>query len=122
MVLPADMTVRQWVAHSGLDVRHVTSGTSAHKPPRISKRGNAHLRRTLYMPALVAARHEPHIRPFYEQLVAAGKKPLQALVAMMRKLLHAIYGMLRTNTDFDGSKFRRLPHTAAAPAAQGGLP
>ena len=61
-------------------------------------------------------------RTFYEQLVAAGKKPLQALVAVMRKLLHAIYGMLRTNTDFDGSKFRRLPHTAAAPAAQGGLP
>ena len=36
----------------------------------------------------------------------------QALVAVMRKLLHAIYGMLRTNTDFDGSKFRKLPQAA----------
>ena len=112
LVLPADMTARQWVAHSGLDVRHVTSGTSVHKRPRISKRGNAHLRRVLYMPALVAVRYEPHVRAFYEQLLAAGKLPLQALVAVMRKLLHAIYGMLKTNTDFDGAKFRRLPEAA----------
>jgi len=112
LVLPADMTARQWVAHSGLDVRHVTSGTSVHKAPRISKQGNAHLRRILYMPALVASQREPHVRAFYEQLLAAGKKPLQALVAVMRKLLHAIWGMLKTNTDFDGAKFRKLPEAA----------
>ena len=112
LVLPADMTARQWVAHSGLDVRHVDSGRSVHKVPRISKQGNAHLRRILYMPALTAARREPHVRAFYEQLVAAGKKPMQALVAVMRKLLHAIWGMLKTNTAFDGSKFRKLPEAA----------
>jgi hypothetical protein len=33
-------------------------------------------------------------------------------VAVMRKLLHAIYGMLKTNTPFDGSKFRKLPQVA----------
>jgi len=32
----------------------------------------------------------------------------------MRKLLHSIYGMLKTNTDFDGAKFRALPQTASA--------
>lgn len=114
LILPAEMTVRQWVAHSGLDVRHVSSGTSVAKPPRISKRGNAHLRRVLYMPALVAVQHEPHVRAFYEQLLAAGKAPLQALVAVMRKLLHAIYGMLKTNTDFDGARFRRLQSAITA--------
>ncbi|MFQ5744948.1 MAG: transposase [Acidobacteriota bacterium] len=36
-VLPADMSVRQWVAHAGLDPRHFDSGTSVHKPTRISK-------------------------------------------------------------------------------------
>jgi len=112
LVLPTDMTARQWVAHSGLDVRYVTSGTSVHKRPRISKQGNAHLRRILYMPALVAIRHEPHVRTFYDQLVAAGKKPIQAVVAVMRKLLHAIWGMLKTDTDFDGSKFRKLAEAA----------
>jgi transposase len=112
LVLPADMTARQWVAHSGLDVRQVTSGTSVHKTPRISKQGNAHVRRALYMPALVATQHEPHVRAFYDQLLARGKTTLQALVAVMRKLLHAIYGMLKTDTDFDGAKFRRLPQAA----------
>lgn len=116
LVLPTDMSVRQWVAYSGLDVRHVESGTAVHQRPRISKRGSAALRRSLYMPALVASRHDPHVRTFYEQLLARGKQKLQALVAVMRKLLHAIYGMLKTNTDFDGAKFRKLPPATVAPA------
>ena len=48
-VLPADMTTRQWVAHAGLDPRQFQSGTSIHKPARISKTGNAHIRRSLFM-------------------------------------------------------------------------
>ncbi|MBN2564675.1 MAG: IS110 family transposase [Candidatus Eisenbacteria bacterium] len=104
-VLPPDMDARQWVAHAGLDPRHYESGTSVHKPARISKTGNRRLRAALFMPAMVAVRHEPHVRAFYEKLVARGKKPLQALVAVMRKLLHAIYGMFSKNEDFDGEKF-----------------
>jgi transposase len=104
-VLPPDMTARQWVAHAGLDPRQVESGTSLHKPTRISKTGNRHLRAALYMPAMVSTRHEPNIRGFYERRIAAGLKPIQALVAVERKLLHAIHGMWSNNTDFDGSKF-----------------
>ena len=55
--------------------------------------------------SLVAIRHEPNVRAFYEKLLARGKKPLQAIVAVMRKLLHAIYGMLRHDRDFEGEKF-----------------
>lgn len=108
MILPSDMSARQWVAHAGLDPRAFDSGTSIHKPARISRRGNSHLRAALYMPALVAAHHEPHIKAFYEKLLAKGKKKMQALVAIMRKLLHAIHGMLRTDTDFLGEKFFAL--------------
>jgi len=107
-VLPEEMTVRQWVAHAGLDPRHVESGTSTSKPPRISKVGNAHIRAALYMPALVAIQHEPHVTAFYEALLARGKKPLQAIVAVMRKLLHSIYGMFEHDTDFDGRKFYEI--------------
>lgn len=57
------------------------------------------------MPALVAVRHQPEVKAFFEQLIARRKQPLQAYVAVMRKLLHAIYGMLKTNTDFRGPKF-----------------
>ena len=104
-VLPADMTARQWVAHAGLDPRALESGTSLSKPARISKKGNRHLRAALYMPALVAAREEPHVRGFYQHRIARGLKPLQALVAIERKLLHAIHGMWSSDTNFDGSKF-----------------
>jgi transposase len=109
LVLPETMTVRQWVAHAGLDPRAHQSGTSVDKPARISKVGNAHIRRALYMPALVAVQHNRHVRAFFEKLVARGKTPLQAYVAVMRKLLHAIYGMFTTRTTFVATKF----HAAA---------
>jgi transposase len=104
-VLPADMTPRQWVAHAGLDPRALESGTSLHKPARISKKGNSHLRAALYMPAMVAAREEPSGRRFYQKRLTGGLKPIQALVAVERKLLHSIHGMWSSNRDFDGEKF-----------------
>jgi hypothetical protein len=72
------------VAHSGLDPRHHRSGTSVEWTPRLSQLGNRRLRRALYMPALVAVRHDPHLRGFYQRLCANGKAHLQALVAVMR--------------------------------------
>lgn len=112
-VLPPDMQAKQWVAHAGLDPRTYESGTSIQKPRRISKVGNRYLRQALYMPALVAIRHDEHIRAFYERLVARGKKPKQAIVAVMRKLLLAIHGMQQTGTHFDSAKFcGRISHVA----------
>ena len=116
LALPKDMTVREWVAHAGLDPRDFTSGTSVHRPVRISKVGNVNLRRALYMPALVAVSHEPHIKAFYEKRLSGGLDPLPALVAVMRKLLHSIHGMLRHDADFDGQKFFAIPSTPSAPA------
>ena len=108
LVLPDDLAAPQWVAHAGLDPRPYESGTSINRPRRISKVGNRHLRAALYMPALVAIQHEPNVKAFYGKLVAAGKKPMQAVVAVMRKLLHAIWGMLKHDQDFDGEKFFRM--------------
>ena len=110
------MEVRQWVAYAGLDPREYTSGTSVHKKVRISKAGNKHLRRALYMPALVAVQHQPQVRAFYEHLLARGKTKMQALVATMRKLLHAIYGMFKHDQLFDGQKVYNLTSPALAPA------
>ncbi len=113
LVLPDDLAAPQWVAHAGLDPRPYESGTSVHRPRRISKVGNRHLRAALYMPALVAIQHDPNVKAFYNKLVTAGKKPMQAVVAVMRKLLHAIWGMLKHDQDFDGNKFFRLPEKIA---------
>ncbi len=114
-VLSPELDVRQWVAQAGLDPREHTSGSSVRKPARISKTGNRHLRRALYMPALVAIRHEPHLRAFYLHLLARGKAKMQALVAVMRKLLHAIYGMFKHRQTFDGSKLFALPAPEISP-------
>jgi len=113
LALPAGMTARQWVAHAGLDPRACESGTSVAKRPRLSKLGNVHIRRILFMPALVAVRQNPHVRAFFDKLIARQKKPLQAYVAVMRKLLHAIYGMFHSGTDFCAEKF----HAAACGGA-----
>lgn len=109
LIMPPDLRPEQWVAQAGLDPRTKESGTSIDKPRFISRMGNKHLRYALYMPALVAVRHSPHIRAFYEKLVAVGKKKKQALVAVMRKLLRSIWGMIHYDQDFVGSKFYQIP-------------
>ena len=104
VLLAPDLKARQWVARSGLDPVHQDSGTSVHKPAHISRAGSRHLRRALYMPALAAVRCDPHLKAFYEVLLARHKSKLQALMAVARKMLHAIYGIFKTRTPYDGSR------------------
>jgi transposase len=63
--------------------------------------GRFEIRRVLYMAALVAAKHNPPIKAFYQRLLAAGKLPKVALVACMRKLLTTLNAMVKTNTPWD---------------------
>jgi len=59
--LPPDLSHREWVKFAGLDPRVFDSGKSVHKKTRISKAGNRHIRTALYMPALSAKQHDPHV-------------------------------------------------------------
>jgi transposase len=103
-VLPATLDARQWVAYGGLDPKHHRSGSSVEWAPRLRKLGNRRLRRALYMPALVAIQHDPHLRGFYQRLCGNGKAPLQAIAAVMRKLLHAFHAMFRLDQPYDGAR------------------
>jgi transposase len=109
LILPKGLRAPQWVKYAGLDPKHFRSGSSVDKKPRISKAGNAHLRAALYMPALSAKNHDPHVKAFAEHLIARGKTPMQAVCAVMRKLLHAIHGMLAANKPFDNTRFFAIP-------------
>ncbi len=102
--LPADMDARQWVAHAGLDPKHHRSGTSVQQKPRISKSGNRFLRHALFMPAMTARRYDPALKAFADHLIRRGKTPLQALIAVMRKLLVALHAMFRKNQPFLSEK------------------
>ena len=55
--------------------------------------GAAHLRAKLWMPVLTAVRKNPWLRSYYEALIARGNLPKVALMAAMRKLLHAVYSV-----------------------------
>ncbi len=114
LMLPKDMTIKQWVAFAGLNPRHFQSGSSVSRKPRISKSGNRYLRMALYMPALTATKCDPHVRGYYQHLIEDnGLKKMQALCAVMRKLLHAIYGMSHSETMYDSKRFYRQPANIA---------
>lgn len=66
--------------------------------------GRAPVRQMLYMATLVAVRHNPVIRVFYERLLAKGKATKVALVACMHKLLTILNAMLKNGTDWQPSK------------------
>ena len=112
--LPEDMTPKQWVAHAGLDPRPCESGSSLRSPRRISKQGNVRIRRALFMPALVAIQRDANVSAYYEKLLKKGKAKLQAITAVMRKLLHALWGMLHHRQDWEGEKFFRLDQSKTA--------
>ena len=109
LLLPPGLSHREWVKFAGLDPKSFDSGKSVHKKTRLSKAGNRHIRSALYMPALSAKTHDPHVGAYFQHLVDNGKKPLQAVCAVMRKLLHAIHGMLKYDKPFDNTRFYSIP-------------
>lgn len=108
LVLPKELKAKQWVAHAGLDPRPRQSGRSD-APRHISRTGNRHLRLALFMPALVAIQRCPQIKAAYEALLQRGKKKKVAIVAIMRRMLHALWGMLHHQQDFNPQLFHASP-------------
>jgi transposase len=96
-------SARSVAAFAGLVPRHHTSGSSVHRKPRLSKVGNARLRRALYFPALSAMRHNAAVRVFAERLLGRGKEKMSVVGASMRKLLQICYGVLKSGQPFDAS-------------------
>ena len=92
---------RQAAAFGGLDPRQHESGSSVKAKPRLSKVGHAFLRKALYMPAMVTLYKTAWGKRFRERLAAAGKPPMLIIGAMMRKLIHVAYGVLKSGQPFD---------------------
>lgn len=94
-------SARQMAAFAGLVPRLYLSGSSVRGKTRLSKTGSSRIRKALYMPALVAKKHNPLIAAFCERLQLAGKSPMAIIGAAMRKLIHIIYGVLKSGKPFD---------------------
>jgi len=113
-VLAMDMSAKQWVAHAGLYPKLFESGSSVKKRTSIGKIGNRYIREALYMGALSATRYDPNIRAFYLHMIEDnGLTKLQAVCAVMRKMLLAMHGMLKENKPFNGERFYRLEEVIA---------
>jgi transposase len=92
---------KQLAAFLGLNPRQKQSGTSVNGRSRLSKVGDAKLRKAFYMPAIVAKNHNPALKVFAENLKGLGKNKMVIIGAIMRKLVHIIYGVLRSGMPFD---------------------
>ncbi|SPM45831.1 IS110 family transposase [Orientia tsutsugamushi] len=94
-------SAKQVVAFVGLNPKHRQSGSSVRGASRISRTGNSDLRKSFYMPAMSALRHNCIIKQFSQRLSDTGKPKMLILIAAMRKLLHIIYGVLKHNSPFN---------------------
>jgi transposase len=92
--------VGEVVAFVGLNPRQHQSGKKQ-TTHGISRMGRAALRATLYMPAIVAKRCNPRLQTWAAQLSQRGLTGKQVIVALMRKLIHLAYGILKSGRAFD---------------------
>ena len=94
---------RPAAAFAGLDPRQHESGRSVRGKPRLAKVGHAGLRKALYMPAMVTLHKTAWGRAFRERLAAVGKPPMVIIGARMRKLVHVVFGVLKSGQPFNSS-------------------
>jgi transposase len=94
-------SAEQLAAYLGLVPVQWESGTSVRGRPRLSKAGPAHLRKLLYMPAVVARQHNPHLKAFGDRLLAKGKTKMAVIGACMRKLAHLCFGVVQTGRPYN---------------------
>ncbi len=94
-------SARELAAYAGLVPEIRESGSSVRGKGRLSKRGNHRLRRALWWPAIVAMRHNPLLEHFAQRLREAGKPSKLIIAAVMRKLLHIAFGVLKHQRPFD---------------------
>jgi transposase len=91
-------------ADVGLTPSHFESGPSVRRRARMSKVGKVGLRAALYWPAITAMQRCPGCRAYAERLAARGKAKKVVIGAVMRKLVHIIYGVLKHRTPYDPAK------------------
>jgi transposase len=94
-------SAKSFAAFLGVTPKQRSSGTSLRGRTMISRTGSTSMRAALYMPSLVASRHNPILQRFSKRLLDAGMAKKAVIGAVMHKLTHLIYGVIRTGKPFD---------------------
>lgn len=99
----------QAAAYVGVVPVQYQSGSSVKRRSRMSKAGSSKVRAGLYMAAVVAIRHNPHISAMYQRLCENGKSKMAAIGAAMRKLIHLCYGVLKHQMPYQADYLTAKP-------------
>ena len=91
----------QLSSYAGLDVKEKQSGTSVKGKPRISKKGNRNLRKSMHLPSLTAVKWDENFKNIYARLISKNGIKMKALVAVQRKILEFIYILFKNETVYD---------------------
>ena len=75
----------------------------------LSKIGSSSLRKALYFPAIAAKNHNPLLQSFAKKLEKKGKHTMVIIGAIMRKLLHICFGVLKYKTNFNPEILKNNP-------------
>ena len=94
-------TAKHFLAHFGWCPRDTQSGQYRAAHPRLSKAGNRHVRRLIWMLAVSAVRHPGPYRAYFDERTAMGKNKMHSLVTIGRKLLATTYAILNTGRPYD---------------------
>jgi transposase len=97
-------SARQLAAFWGVVSKKTSSGTSVRGKDRLSKHGSPLARKRLFLCALAAMRSDPDMQRWVIELRAKGKNGSVIVGAVMRKLVHSIYGILKSGQPYDRTK------------------
>ncbi|MGB3452691.1 MAG: IS110 family transposase [Moheibacter sp.] len=92
---------KQLTSYAGMDIKEKQSGTSVKGKPRLSKKGNKHIRRAMHLPSLAAVRHCLFYKEVYARLVSKHGVKMKALIAIQRKMLELSYILVKNQSQFE---------------------
>lgn len=91
---------KQLVAYAGLDPRVRQSGTVLNRNTKLTKRGSAELRHSLFLAANIARQHDPELKAYYQKKRDEGRTYTEATVATARKVCYRVFAVLSRGTPY----------------------
>lgn len=93
-------SAKQLVAYAGLDPRVRQSGTVLRRNTKLTKRGSAELRHSLFLAANIARQHDPELKAYYQKKRGEGRTYTEATVATARKICNRVFAVLSRGTPY----------------------
>ena len=94
-------TLKKFLSHLGWCPQSFQTGNYWMEHPKMSHAGNRYVRRLIWMLSIIAVQFVPRYREYFQRRVSEGKTKMHIIVAVGRKLLSALYAMLKRGTAYD---------------------